>query len=440
MKRFSIFLTSFAMIAVSACSSNLLVEEFPDTADASQEIQRLKDDLYIALDRQSDVLAPKSFERATAELADAIEMQQEGKDRRKVLHTVAVGRAYLVRTIQATNDAKAAMEEVVMARKAALDADAPTTFAREFRDADFELMKVTSEIENNEYGLVEGNRAGLQRDYLAVELKAIQQRHLGLAKEAIDQAIDEGAKEHAERSLALAQKKVTETEAFIIAHRHQTDAIEERANEANQAADQALRITRLAKNRENKTPEENVLEIEKARNKVQDQASILTQERIRSRELAAQTEAMKADQAFNERFETARSEFKPSEAQVYRQGDQLVIRLRALEFPKNSAELRQSNFKLLGKVANVLKDFDDAEVLVEGHTDSDGSKKANEKLSQERSKAVSEYLISSQAVLPDRISAVGYGFDRPISSNRSQKGKAQNRRVDIVITPKSRTI
>jgi outer membrane protein OmpA-like peptidoglycan-associated protein len=113
----------------------------------------------------------------------------------------------------------------------------------------------------------------------------------------------------------------------------------------------------------------------------------------------------------------------------------LVIRLRALEFPVNQSVLRGSNFPLLAKVAKVIEGFESPTVVVEGHTDSDGGKVLNQRLSTERAKAVEAYLVSSEAIDPGGISAVGYGFDRPLASNKTAKGKAQNRRVDIIISP-----
>jgi outer membrane protein OmpA-like peptidoglycan-associated protein len=106
-----------------------------------------------------------------------------------------------------------------------------------------------------------------------------------------------------------------------------------------------------------------------------------------------------------------------------------------LEFPANQSVLRGENFPLLAKVAKVIKGFEGSSVVVEGHTDSDGGKKSNIKLSTERAQAISKYLISNEAISEEKISAAGYGYDRPLETNKTEKGKAQNRRVDIIINP-----
>jgi outer membrane protein OmpA-like peptidoglycan-associated protein len=87
----------------------------------------------------------------------------------------------------------------------------------------------------------------------------------------------------------------------------------------------------------------------------------------------------------------------------------------------------------LDKVAEVLNDQDEGKkIVVEGHTDSVGSRQKNMELSQKRADAVREYLIS-KGVKSDRISAVGKGPDVPVAENKTAEGRANNRRVEIVV-------
>jgi outer membrane protein OmpA-like peptidoglycan-associated protein len=75
-------------------------------------------------------------------------------------------------------------------------------------------------------------------------------------------------------------------------------------------------------------------------------------------------------------------------------------------------------------------------MVVEGHTDSQGSDDLNLKLSEDRAAAVRDYLVS-RGVAADRLSAVGVGEKRPIADNTSAEGRANNRRVEIVIASAS---
>ena len=90
----------------------------------------------------------------------------------------------------------------------------------------------------------------------------------------------------------------------------------------------------------------------------------------------------------------------------------------------------------LDQVAKALGDLDDKQtVLVEGHTDSKGPDDANMALSQARAESVRAYLVS-RGVKPARISAVGRGEAQPVATNDTPEGRANNRRVEIVISPK----
>jgi outer membrane protein OmpA-like peptidoglycan-associated protein len=91
----------------------------------------------------------------------------------------------------------------------------------------------------------------------------------------------------------------------------------------------------------------------------------------------------------------------------------------------------------LGQVAQALKEQEDATIVVEGHTDSLGSASANQELSQNRARSVRDYLVS-RGLPSERVTAVGYGPDRPIADNKSAEGRANNRRVEIIVQPKKR--
>jgi len=88
----------------------------------------------------------------------------------------------------------------------------------------------------------------------------------------------------------------------------------------------------------------------------------------------------------------------------------------------------------LAEVAKALNDQGYKSLLVEGHTDSQGSVDKNMALSQERAQAVRSYLIS-QGVAPDKIRAEGVGSGRPVADNGTAEGRANNRRVEIVVEP-----
>ena len=102
-------------------------------------------------------------------------------------------------------------------------------------------------------------------------------------------------------------------------------------------------------------------------------------------------------------------------------------------FETNRAVIRRVSHPLLDEVAQALKDNPKLNVEIQGHTDSQGSDRANLKLSQRRADAVRVYLIK-RGITSDRMVAKGYGETTPIADNRTSEGRAQNRRVEFVIT------
>ena len=87
----------------------------------------------------------------------------------------------------------------------------------------------------------------------------------------------------------------------------------------------------------------------------------------------------------------------------------------------------------LARVAGILLGHPGLEIEVEGHTDSVGSDAMNQSLSENRAEAVREYLLS-QGVPKDAIVSRGFGKTRPLATNDTTDGRAQNRRVEIVVS------
>lgn len=102
-------------------------------------------------------------------------------------------------------------------------------------------------------------------------------------------------------------------------------------------------------------------------------------------------------------------------------------------FATNKTTIKRVSYALLDEVAQVLGDNPKISVRVEGHTDSRGKDGFNLRLSQGRADSVRTYLIN-KGIAPERMIATGYGETMPIADNRTSAGRAQNRRVEFVIT------
>ena len=142
-----------------------------------------------------------------------------------------------------------------------------------------------------------------------------------------------------------------------------------------------------------------------------------------------------AEREFNKKYLEVQTFFNSDEAEVYKQRNQLVIRLKAIQFPVGTAIIEPENYALLGKVQRAIQTFDGPSVIVEGHTDSTGSDEINQALSTQRAEAVSTYLVANKTIQADKIDSKGFGPTRPLASNTTPEGRAINRRIDVIITP-----
>jgi len=106
-------------------------------------------------------------------------------------------------------------------------------------------------------------------------------------------------------------------------------------------------------------------------------------------------------------------------------------------FTSGKSELLPTAQLKLNEVATALTEQDpESTMVVEGHTDSQGKPDFNQKLSEARAQSVRDYLVS-RGIASDRISAQGFGPTRTVGDNATAEGRANNRRVEIVVKPKS---
>ncbi|HZV19181.1 MAG TPA: OmpA family protein [Sphingobium sp.] len=120
---------------------------------------------------------------------------------------------------------------------------------------------------------------------------------------------------------------------------------------------------------------------------------------------------------------------------VVREGDELLLRMPSgITFATDQSAIQPQFRPTLDQVAQTLAEYPKTMIDVLGHTDSTGSEAYNQALSERRARSVSDYL-ASHGVAPVRIATTGYGETRPIASNETEVGKAQNRRVEIKVVP-----
>lgn len=130
-----------------------------------------------------------------------------------------------------------------------------------------------------------------------------------------------------------------------------------------------------------------------------------------------------------------RAELQGTGVSVTRVGDQVILNMPSdITFNVDQDAVKAGFYPVLNSVAKVLNRYQQTVVDVYGHTDSTGGDQYNLDLSQRRALSVANYL-SAQGVDSRRFAVTGFGKTRPVASNATAEGRAQNRRVEIQLSP-----
>jgi outer membrane protein OmpA-like peptidoglycan-associated protein len=131
-----------------------------------------------------------------------------------------------------------------------------------------------------------------------------------------------------------------------------------------------------------------------------------------------------------------RRELAGTGVDVVREGDNIRLNMPGdVTFDFNQTAIKPQFVPVLDDVARVLNQYPSTTVDIVGHADSVGSDDYNLDLSRRRAAAVADFLVQRGRVLPDRLFVDGQGERYPIASNDTEAGRAQNRRVEIILRP-----
>jgi len=156
-----------------------------------------------------------------------------------------------------------------------------------------------------------------------------------------------------------------------------------------------------------------------------EQAKALAASSVTAAELARREAELAVEQANTLRRQLENLQLRQTESGV-------VVTLGDVLFETGETDLRSEAMESLVEVVDLLQSEPDKLIRIEGHTDSTGNEEANLLISQQRADAVLEALVSL-GVDADRVTSVGMGQDFPIASNDTEDGRAQNRRVDVIL-------
>lgn len=477
-KVFGIMITAIFLAACAAAP--LEVKPIPKSENPSAQMEKLGQGLMAARKNRVDLLSPTWFSAAQISYAKAKDGIDKGTELARILENLATGQAQLQQAEKNAARFKSNLGDLIKSRDAALEARA-SKYKKDFTKLEGDFRKLAQAVEENDAGYVRNKEKALDAGYRNLELRAIKDAALVEVRKMMADAEDEDMNDEAPKSFATARQKLADAEAVIARDRYDKVKIDAAVREAEfyaqrlqamakasaridkmEPEDIALwmegyftetiaqlkeidrrdlpfddqqkvilsTITSLQRARSSATSrlEARSIESEKLKERIGDLEGRTYQERLEKERLAA-------EKRFNELYNKVQGYFSADEAEVYKKAQQLVIRLKAMQFPVGKAVILPNNYPLLTTVQKAINTFGRPDVVVEGHTDSTGSETLNQQLSQKRADAVKQYLVYNGTLPAGKIIAVGYGSSRPLASNATARGRAVNRRIDVIIKP-----
>lgn len=319
-------------------------------------------------------------------------------------------------------------QEEVEARTAAQRAE--STAKQQAKEAQEELEAAQEQIKK-----VEEELKTLEQDYTLVKSRYEQQQRLNKdLQDSYDKLLElnekltaEAAGKRRELSEELARKEAELRRKESELQRREQDMKDLQAKMDAERAE----IDRLQADLDDKAA--NISNLQGDKSALQKDLEA-REARVKELEAAIAARDAKAN-ALRDRLKEALLGFEDSDLSVEMRNGKVYVSLsQNLLFATGSSKLDKKGVDALTKLADVLNKNKGINVLVEGHTDSDGDAKMNWELSTKRSLSIVD-LLTKNKVAPGRITAAGRGEFAPIASNDTEAGKARNRRTDIILSP-----
>lgn len=470
------FLGLAAGPALAAASGNV------DAAALAAAVEKARTD-------RLDVLAPKAFAAAVQASQNAIKEAERGRGTEKIAARVQEGEAALQRARSVAAGARQSLAGVIKTREDALVAEAPKLAPEAWTKAAERFQQAMRENESGDLPNAQKRAAEAEVLLRDAELIAIKGGILNEARALIAQADEAKVAKFAPRSLQSAKRHLAEAEQEIQRNRYDLATPRKLAAQARydarhatylaqqiervlqqekdeQAGVEALILSweeplqRIASDMEldirfdeghqgpmkelGEYAQQQAQEVRRLKQELGDRDDQLAAlngqlQRVESRlggesqERIALQRQVDAQARMRTNIATLEASFTADEARVYRQGEDVVVSLMGINFPSGRSTIDGSSAALMRKVQQALALFPGASLLIEGHTDANGSDSANLILSQDRADAVKQYLVTNFGSDPEKVSSIGYGEARPVATNETATGRARNRRIDLVI-------
>ncbi len=438
-------MTVIAFLLISSCASGPQKIDFPPDTDPQAKLSELRDRMKNDQTAQVDYLSPSHFKQAEKSLNQAQESLDRNQPAEDVLSDAGKAQAWLQLAEETASSRSTELEPVLNSRKAALSANAQNEMPKELASANDEFRDLGRNLEKPSFHPEAKMISTLEARYSGIELNSVKKSALGESRAILERAAENDGKKKAPLTYNAAQVRYDSALRSVEANRRNPSGYQEAVNDSLQSARKLEHVLRTIGS--SKTSEAAAVKIydqqqelattrqslDASQAQTQSARNQVARERQEVAALQGQNEAYADKETNNQRIEAAKAKFSPSEAEVFRDGSKIILRLKSMRFSTARFELTQSSLTTLQKVKDMIAAVPVSKVTVEGHTDNIGGEKKNLALSQNRAETVKKYLVAENAVPEEKIEAQGLGYEKPLTSNKTAQGRAINRRVDVVI-------
>jgi OmpA-OmpF porin, OOP family len=425
-----------------------------------------------------DILSPSFYEKALNEYKEANEEFKDGANLKDI-------KELLANVVKNLDVAKTKAEVSVITLKSSIKArndakkvDAEKNSTELWMQAEEKFRDAGEEVEDGDIPDAEEASKEAEDLYRSAELNSIKVLYLDESWKLISTAKEEDAENQAPKTLENAIALANNAEKELSENRYDTDVARNLAQQAKYEANHAIflskfiidfedsdksmedlllwyetpmkkisshfdyeakfdrtyesvgneivqKIVELKTNYQNAT--QNNIDLNQEIKILKEELGGLSKEKSELSAKMAKLAEVKA------KYEKVNNSFTNTDAEIFKEGSNIFIRLIGLSFPIGKSTIEPENFGLLSKVQNAIGIFSNSTIVIEGHTDSYGGDEKNLELSQERASAVKQYIMANMNLDAAKVMAIGYGETKPIANNETKEGRAKNRRIDLII-------
>jgi OmpA-OmpF porin, OOP family len=454
--------------------------------------------MLAARSAQADVLSPKAFEAAMEAYSEAQKSYKNDGEIAKIKENIKKADGKFSEAIENAKVGSVMFSQALSARSDAMNAEAGQFSKNNWKEAEEEMKDAAGELEKGDSNDAKEQAKTATALYRKAELESIKANYLSNAKKLVEQADKNKVYKTAPKTLSEAKGMIAKAEKELAENRYDTDDARYLAKEAEYKALLAMHIAMQEKMLDEKDFEaedyllmmyapiakigeafnlnmrfdqgidgpveqiissikgddnliatleaklynyqlhnENLTALLDEQRKIQEiMKGQLSEEALvaQKRQTALQARIDRAAE-IDAKFDKIQRIFTAEEALVFRQKDDVIIRMIGVNFDISKSEIKQEDYALLTKLQQAVNTFENATIVIEGHTDSQGGDDSNLELSQARADAVLSYLNANTTIDKSRFSTKGFGESKPVANNETAAGRTTNRRIDIVIKP-----